>query len=372
MSLPIHDNTPQQPAAASKPGKKACCTPGKAQGAPAGRSATVPNSDNARGYQTTQQMHPEASPLPEPIAFADTGSTDGMAQLPGGTFTMGNDQDDAFPDDGEGPVRQVTVKPFWIDEAQVTNEQFKRFVDATGYQTEAERFGWSFVFHLHLPKKMKERLTQTSAVVGLQWWIAVPNACWKFPEGERSDIKKRMDEPVVHISWSDAIAYCNWAGKRLPTEAEWEYAARGDLDHKRYPWGDELTPRGKHMCNIWQGKFPQTNSAEDGFVGRCPKDAFPANGFGLHNVSGNVWEWCSEWFSPTHHQGLVNGTPEQPLDNPRGPQQPDEQVGQRKLMKGGSYLCHRSYCNRYRVAARTSNTPDSSTYNCGFRCVRDV
>jgi len=378
MKLPIQTGTQHHPDTGQPAEQKACCTPGRAPGnspgnspgTSAGHSATVPDAQNAQ--TSSVQMHPDATPLPERITHADTGDTAGMVKLPGGAFTMGNDQDDAFPDDGEGPVRPVTVKPFWIDAAQVTNAQFKKFVDATGYETEAEKFGWSFVFHLHLPRKMKERLTQTSAVVGLQWWIAVPNACWKFPEGERSNIKKRMDEPVVHVSWADAVAYCGWAGKRLPTEAEWEYAARGGLDHKRYPWGDQLTPRGKHLCNIWQGKFPTENSAEDGYVGRCPKDAFPGNGFGLHNVSGNVWEWCAEWFSPTHHQELLSGNGQEPLDNPQGPIDPDEQVGQRKLMKGGSYLCHRSYCNRYRVAARTSNTPDSSTDNCGFRCVRDV
>jgi len=350
MELPIHSDPD-----ASTGQPKACCTPAKKTAPP-----SVP---------TAGGMHPEASALPEPITFADTGSTQDMVELPGGTFTMGNDQDDAFPDDGEGPVRDVTVNPFWIDTAQVTNDQFAAFVDATGYQTESEKFGWSFVFHLHIPPKVKDRLRKTNAVMNLQWWLAVPGACWKRPEGERRDLKGRGMEPVVHVSWADAIAYCQWAGKRLPTEAEWEYAARGGLDHKRYPWGDELTPRSKHRCNIWQGKFPETNSAEDGYVGRCPKEAFAPNGYGLYNVSGNVWEWCNEWFSPTWHQ---EQPPEVALNNPKGPAVPDPNVGERKLMKGGSYLCHRSYCNRYRVAARTSNTPDSATDNCGFRCVRDV
>lgn len=295
---------------------------------------------------------------PDAIAFADAGSTDGMMQLPGGTFLMGNNLDDAFPDDGEGPVRNVTVKPFWIDKCSVTNARFAAFVDATGYVTESEKFGWSFVFKGHLPRKFVASLSDRK-VLGLQWWVAVPGACWKRPLGERSSIKDRLNYPVTHVSWRDAHAYCAWAGKRLPTEAEWEYAARGGLSNKRYPWGDDLTPMGKHRCNIWQGKFPDTDTAEDGYAGPCPVEAFTPNGFGLYNCSGNVWEWCSDWWSPAPGS--------YPNDNPTGPV-----TGTTKVMKGGSYLCHRSYCNRYRVAARTANTPDSATTNCGFRTVRDM
>jgi formylglycine-generating enzyme len=185
-------------------------------------------------------------------------------------------------------------------------------------------------------------------------------ASWRRPEGPGSDLAGRGDHPVVHVSWNDARAYCDWAGLRLPTEAEWEFAARGGLEGKRLPWGDELTPGGVWRSNIWQGTFPTHNTAEDGYVGTAPVDAFPPNGFGLHNASGNVWEWCADWFHPTFHR---NG----PTDNPTGPP-----AGQARVIRGGSYMCHDSYCNRYRVAARSSNTPDSSTGNMGFRCARDA
>ena len=186
---------------------------------------------------------------------------------------------------------------------------------------------------------------------------------WRRPEGPGSSVVKRPTHPVVHVSWNDAVAFCHWAGKRLATEAEWEYAARGGLTQMSYPWGNELMPGAKHRCNIWQGKFPQRDTGEDGFVGTCPVNAFAANGYGLYNCSGNVWEWISEWFCPSYH------LPEKPQtrENPIGPP-----GGTHKVQKGGSFLCHRSYCNRYRVAARTGNTPDSSTVNAGFRCVRDV
>ncbi|GMW02062.1 MAG: hypothetical protein AMXMBFR84_31980 [Candidatus Hydrogenedentota bacterium] len=270
---------------------------------------------------------------------------------------MGSDNG-TYPADGEGPVREVTLSPFYVDVASVTNKQFDRFVKASGYQTEAERFGWSFVFHLLLSPEALQKVKVR--VPGVEWWCKVPGADWRHPEGRGSSIRDRMDHPVVHVSWNDAASYAAWAGKRLATEAEYEYAARGGLEQKTYPWGDELTPGGKHYCNIWQGHFPRMNTQEDGYLGTAPARSFPPNGYGLFNMSGNVWEWCWDWWSPDYH---LNGSRQNPKGPPSGPA---------KVMRGGSFLCHESYCNRYRVSARTANTPDSATSNMGFRCVVDA
>jgi formylglycine-generating enzyme required for sulfatase activity len=269
---------------------------------------------------------------------------------------MGTEDPDGFAADGEGPVRAVTLKPFWIDAYAVANARFAAFVEATGYVTDAERYGWSFVFGGLLPDDFEP----TRGAAQAPWWRQVFGASWRHPEGRHSSIDDRMDHPVVHVSWSDAASYCSWLGMRLPTEAEWEYAARGGLEQKRYAWGDELTPDGEWRCNIWQGTYPSHNTLEDGYLGTAPVTSFPPNGFGLYNASGNVWEWCSDWFETTFHVSDLR-------DNPTGPPS-----GQAKVMRGGSYLCHDSYCNRYRVAARSSNTPDSSTGNMGFRCVKEV
>ncbi|WP_101845578.1 formylglycine-generating enzyme family protein [Halobacillus sp. Marseille-P3879] len=269
-----------------------------------------------------------------------------MVRLPGGEFLMGTDDKDGFPFDGEGPVREVKIDPFYIDSHTVSNADFKQFVEETGYMTEAEQYGWSFVFYQFIapdPKFKVQKLPQTP------WWLAVEGAYWYQPEGPGSSIDDRLDHPVIHVSWNDAEAFCKWAGKRLPTEAEWEYAARGGLEQKKYPWGDELMPDGEHYCNIWQGKFPRENTEEDGYFGTAQVQAFPTNDYGLYHMAGNVWEWCSDSFA-------VPGRPNNPSS---------------KVMRGGSYLCHHSYCNRYRVAARSSNTMDSSTGNMGFRCVTD-
>ena len=297
----------------------------------------------------------------EPPVLSDTApvprdTTDGMVLLPGGEFLMGTNDRDGYPSDGEGPVRRVTLRPFWVDATAVSNAAFGAFVQADGYVTQAERFGWSYVFAGLLPNDFP----RTRAVAQAPWWRQVHGACWRHPEGPQSNIDDRANHPVVHVSWNDARAYCRWAGKRLPTEAEWEYAARGGLVQKRYPWGDELTPGGEHRMNIWQGTFPHTNTLEDGHLGTAPVDMFPPNEYGLFNMTGNIWEWCVDWFHSTFH---VTGS----RRNPKGPR-----AGTHRVMRGGSYLCHASYCYRYRVAARSANTPESSTGNLGMRCVRDA
>jgi len=265
---------------------------------------------------------------------------------------MGTDNPEGFPQDGEGPIRAVTLDAFRIDRSSVTNKRFRAFIEATGYRTEAEIFGWSFVFWSHLANPALAEDTVAAA----PWWCKVPGSKWDAPEGPGSSVAKRGDHPVVHVSWNDATAYAAWSGQRLPTEAEWEYAARGGLVQKLYPWGDKLRPGGEHRCNIWQGDFPNHDTADDGYVGTSPVEAFPPNGFGLYSITGNAWEWCADWFTT----GPERATGREHL---RGPLSGDARV-----MKGGSFLCHKSYCNRYRVAARTSNTPDSSASNVGFRC----
>jgi len=287
---------------------------------------------------------------------ATTGSSSDMVRIEGGPFLMGSEDADSFAADGEGPVRECMVDPFYLDRHTVTNDQFREFIHASGYVTEAERFRWSFVFR----PPVSNHEPEPGQLQNLRWWRRVDGATWDHPEGPDSSVAERADHPVVQVSWNDAAAYAQWAGKRLPTEAEWEFAARGGLAQKRFPWGDELTPAGIHLCNIWQGEFPVFNSAEDGYEGTAPVDAYPPNGFGLQVITGNTWEWCSDWFSPDHHRFASRM-------NPLGPAN-----GSARSMRGGSYLCHASYCNRYRVAARTSNTPDSAATNLGFRCALDV
>ena len=267
---------------------------------------------------------------------------------------MGDAFGEGYSSDGESPTHEVRMDPFSIDATTVTNRMFAAFVSATGYRTEAETYGSSAVFHLLSTAKSMDIL---GVAAGAPWWLNIRGADWAHPTGLDSRWEDVPDHPAVHISHNDALAYCRWAGRRLPTEAQWEYAARGGLAGKRYAWGDDLTPGGEHHCNIWQGTFPEANSIEDGYLGTAPVKSFPPNGYGLYEVAGNIWEWCSDWFLPKYYRTS-------PRDNPQGPT-----IGAGRVMRGGSYLCHDSYCNRYRVAARTSNTPESSSGNCGFRTV---
>jgi formylglycine-generating enzyme required for sulfatase activity len=279
--------------------------------------------------------------------------TDGP--VPAGEFLMGDAFGEGYRSDGETPVHQVRLTGFRIDQHAVTNAQFSWFVTATGYRTEAEQFGSSAVFHLLARARPSDIL---GSAAGAPWWLAVRGADWAHPLGPRSEWTEVSDHPVVHVSHNDALAYCAWAGRRLPTEAEWEYAARGGLQSARYPWGDDMpAPGSGHLMNIWQGVFPTSNTREDGYLGTCPVRSVPANGLGLYEMAGNVWEWCADWFSPHYYRNS-------PVTDPAGPA-----FGLGRVTRGGSYLCHASYCHRYRTAARTGNTPESSSGNCGFRTV---
>jgi formylglycine-generating enzyme required for sulfatase activity len=261
-----------------------------------------------------------------------------MVRIEGGEFLMG--ADDAFP--FEGPVHRVRVNTFWIDETEVTNRQFAEFVTATGYVTESEKQSSSAVFD---PAKRD--------------WELVDGADWRHPAGPGSSIDNMEDHPVVHVSWDDATAYANWARKRLPTEAEWEYAARGGLEQAKFPWGNELTPNGSYRANVWQGEFPLEDSHRDGFASFGPVKRFPPNGYGLYDTGGNVWEWVADWYDPDYYR-------QSPTDNPQGPR-----IGTQRVQRGGSWMCSENYCQGYRVAARQKTETDSALNNLGFRCVAD-
>ena len=291
-------------------------------------------------------------------------SKEGMIRIEAGKYSIGFEGPEACESDGEGPVREITLDSYCLDQTAVSNAQFTEFIEDTGYVTESETFGWAHVFIGQLSNSKQRKLRGSNTVRGLQWWYAIEGAYWRKPEGPGSTIKKRMDHPVVSISWNDATAYAEWAGKRLPTEAEWEVAARGNNNSQNmYPWGMELEPNGKHRCNVWQGDFPSQNSAADGYLWTAPVTAYRKYDNGFYNLLGNVWEWCADRFHSTWHAKESELT----RINPKGPASGDSRV-----MKGGSFLCHDSYCNRYRLGARTANTPDSAATNLGFRCARDA
>ena len=309
----------------------------------------------ARGPAKTAATPPDG-PQPE-----------GMAWVPPGAFVMG---DADFPD--ARPLHNVTVDGFWMDKTEVTNAQFAKFVDETHYVTVAERAPDP----KDLPGVPPQDLVPGSIVFSQptgatdlsdpsQWWKYVPGAYWRQPEGVGSGIDGKDNHPVVHIAWEDAAAYAKWAGKRLPTEAEWEYAARGGLAQKKYAWGDEQLPGGHWVANVWQGKFPQENDADDGFPRLAPVASFAANGYGLFDMSGNVWEWCADWYRPDFYGVSIKLNPPGPKDS----EDPDEPGAQKRVQRGGSYLCSDTYCVRYRPGARGKGEIKSSASHIGFRCV---
>jgi formylglycine-generating enzyme required for sulfatase activity len=294
--------------------------------------------------------------------------------IPAGEFTMG---DAEFAD--AQPPHRVYVDGFWMDETEVTNEQFAEFVEQTGYITVAERPPRPEDFPPSIRAKLPENLLAGSLVFSPakcppgqvcltceDWWEYCPGASWRHPEGPKSGLRGREKHPVVHIAWQDAAAYAHWAGKRLPTEAEWERAARGGLEGKPYSWGDELQPDGRWLANIWQGDFPAENHAEDRFPGTAPVKSFPPNEFGLYDMAGNVWEWCADWYRPDYYSVS-------PKSNPPGPQSSVDPSGlgePKRVLRGGLFLCSDNYCNRYRAGARNHGSPDTGLSHTGFRCVR--
>jgi sulfatase modifying factor 1 len=330
----------------------------------------TPHVAASTGVVTQMAWTPKINhgPPPEP-------APDGMTWIPGGQFWMGT-ADDHMAD--ARPWHRVYVDGYWIDKTEVTNEQFARFVKATGYVTIAERKPRVEDY----PNAPPEKLVAGSVVFSpphhsveldnhLRWWDYVPGASWRHPEGPNSDIKARMNHPVVHIAYEDAIAYCKWAGKRLPTEAEFEFASRGGLDRKRYAWGDEFRPGGKHMANTFQGHFPDINTGEDGYTSTAPVGSFPANGYGVFDMAGNVWEWTSDWYRADYYQTLASSG--EVARNPTGPSNsfdPNEPGVQKRVHRGGSFLCTDQYCARYIAGGRGKGELDTGTNHLGFRCVR--
>lgn len=339
--------------------------------APEQTVAEIPTAPSLRGEETDQSPVIVAAPAPGPA---------GMVWVRGGSFQMGNPR--GKPD--EQPVHAVTVDGFWMDETEVTNRQFAAFVEATGHVTTAEKPP-TLDNVKDLPQYAEAKILPEFNHPGsicyrrpkgeldddlgaYNWWEYKVGANWRHPEGADSNIDDRMDHPVVHLSWHDCVAYAKWAGKSLPTEAEWEYAARGGLEGHEYPWGPERNPEGKWLCNIWQGEFPYKNTEGDGYRTTAPVRRFPANAYGLYDMSGNVWEWCSDWYRPETY--AVSAT-----RNPQGPEDsfdPNEPGMPKKVQRGGSFMCSEQYCTGYRVSARMKGDLESGAFHCGFRCVKRV
>ncbi len=328
---------------------------------------------------------PACCAVPLPLRFA-VATPAGMVWIPGGEFTMGSDEAEARAD--EKPAHRVGLEGFWMDSTDVTNAQFRKFIEATGYVTTAEKAPDLAEIMKQLPPgtppPSQDSLVpaglvfqKTSSAVALndvsQWWQWKAGADWRHPEGPESSIKGRDNDPVVQVSYDDAVAYAKWADKRLPTEAEWEYAARGGLEGKRYSWGDDApSAGGKWRANIWQGSFPVKDEGLDGFSGLAPVRSFPANGYGLYDMAGNVWQWVADWYRP---DAYAVPDPHTPVLNPAGPSSaldPDEPYAPKRVIRGGSFLCNATYCSGYRVSARMKTSPDTGTNHTGFRCVKDA
>lgn len=341
-------------------------------------------ADSAHSCMNAPNRFALSDSLSNGVKYSGDTSVSGMVLIPAGIFNMGGDNEQASSD--EYPKHKVQLAAFYMDVTEVTNVQFKKFVGATGYITTAERKpDWEELkksLPLGTPKPSEDILqaaslvfVQSSVPVNLndysQWWSWVKGADWKHPEGPSSNINGKENYPVVQISWDDAVAYCKWAGKRLPTEAEWEYASRGGLIDKIYPWGNENVNAGKPKTNSWEGVFPYLNEQKDGFIKAAPVKSFSANGYGLYDVAGNVWEWCSDWYKNDYYKSLEGKI----SINPKGPDKsfdPDDPYTAKRSLKGGSFLCNDTYCSGYRVARRMKSSPDTGLENTGFRCVKEV
>jgi sulfatase modifying factor 1 len=319
-------------------------------------------TDSLRGPHDGDALSRQA---PAPV------NTNEMVWIPPGTFWMGSESGQA----DERPLHQVTLDGYWIDKTEVTIEEFEKFTKVTGYVTMAERKPDPRDFPgadpaLLVPGAMV--FSPPPGVVSLRnpmaWWKYVPGANWRHPEGPDSNVKGREKYPVVEVCWEDAVSYARWCGKRLPTEAEWEYAARGGLEKKLFDWGDVKVPNGRWQANIWQGRFPNQNTMDDGFKGTAPVGSFPENGYGLYDMAGNVWEWCADFYAPDYYANS-------PKKNPQGPAasfDPNEPGIVKRVLRGGSYLCSDVYCSGYRPGTRMKSTPDTGLSHTGFRCVQDA
>ena len=336
----------------------------------------------ASGVADSTQPPANSSPRPAPPGPAP----EGMVWIPGGVFMMGTDHQESWPT--EQPAHRVRVDGFWMDATEVTNREFEKFVKDSGYLTTAEQKPkWEDLKQQvppGTPKPPDDQLVagalvfmQTDEPVELnnpaQWWAWTPGADWRHPTGPTSNLSGLQDHPVVHVSWDDAVAYCKWAGKRLPTEAEWEFAARGGLSGKRYVWGDAPVSKTNPQCNIWQGSFPDHHTNVDKFVRSAPVKSFPPNGYGLYEMPGNVWEWCGDWYRPDAYRRQLQETGGGVVENPPGPDKsydPNEPYAQKRVQRGGSFLCNDSYCSNYRPSGRHGSTPDSGMSHLGFRGVK--